>query len=90
MPQVPNDSLSNRGRRLGELIPGHLVGSFLILAGLPADVDAVAAEQVRMVRWQVETLDRYLSANPETRIVMQRHLVSDLVAKLKGLSQYVA
>ena len=43
-----------------------------------------------MVRWQVETLDRYLSANPETRIVMQRHLVSDLVAKLKGLSQYVA
>jgi hypothetical protein len=79
-----------QGRRLGELIPGHLVGSFLILAGLPADVDAVAAEQVRMVRWQVETLDRYLSANPETRIVMQRHLVSDLVAKLKGLSQYVA
>ena len=78
------------GRALGELIAGNLVGSALILAGLPADVDAVAAEPVRAVRWEAETLDRYLVANPETRIIMQRHLARDLAAKLKGMSENIA
>jgi Cyclic nucleotide-binding domain len=72
---------------LGELVAGNLVGSALLLSGVPADVDAVAVEPVRAVRWELETLERYLSANPETRIIMQRHLALDLAGKLEGLSK---
>jgi hypothetical protein len=67
---------------LGELVAGNLVGSALLLSGSPADFTAVAMEQVRAVRWDVQTLERYLSANPEIRIMMQKHLARDLAGKL--------
>jgi hypothetical protein len=70
---------------LGELIAGEIVGSALLLTGAAAEVDAVAAEPVRAMRWDIGTLDRYLAANPETRIVMQRHLARDLAGKLQRL-----
>jgi hypothetical protein len=34
------------------------------------------------MRWEVEPLDRYLAANPETRIVLQKHLARDLATKV--------
>lgn len=67
---------------LGDLIAGNLVGSVLLLSGGRAEVDAVAVEPVRTVRWEVETMERYLAANPEVRIVVQRHLARDLTGKL--------
>ena len=70
-------------RVLAELVPGEIVGSALLLAGVPAAVDALAVEQVRAVRWEVATLERYLTANPEVRIVMQQHLARDLAGKLQ-------
>jgi len=73
------------GRMLGELIVGDLVGSALILSGIPSTVDAVTVEPLRAMRWDVETLKRYLSANPETRTVMQRHLARDLASKIGRL-----
>jgi len=69
-------------RVIGELVPGHIVGSALLLSGVTADVDGVVVEPVRCVRWEVETLDRYLAANPETRIVLQKYLARDLATKL--------
>ena len=48
-------------------------------------MEAVAVEPVRAMRWQIGTLDRYLSANPETRSVMQQHLVHDLAGKIERL-----
>jgi cyclic nucleotide-binding protein len=74
------------GRVLGELSAGDIVGSALILSGIPADVDAVTVERVRAMRWQVGTLQRYLAANPETRTAMQRHLSRDLARKVERLS----
>jgi hypothetical protein len=68
-------------RVLGDLVAGNLVGSVLQLSGSPAEVDAVAIEPVRALRWEVETLERYLTANPEVRIVLQRHLTRDLAGK---------
>ena len=65
-----------------ELVPGQIVGSALLLSGVPADVDAVAVEPVRCIRWEVELLDRYLTANPETRIVLQKYLARDLAGKV--------
>jgi CRP/FNR family transcriptional regulator, cyclic AMP receptor protein len=66
----------------GELVAGHIVGSALLLSGVPADVDAVVVEPVRCMRWEVELLDRYLAANPETRIVVQKYLARDLAGKV--------
>jgi CRP-like cAMP-binding protein len=67
---------------LGELVAGNLVGSALLLSGAPADVDAVALEAVRALRWEIATLERYLAANSEVRITMQRHLARDLAGKV--------
>jgi hypothetical protein len=66
----------------GELVAGDIVGSALLLSGVPADVDAVVVEPVRCMRWEVEPLDRYLTANPETRIVLQKYLARDLAGKV--------
>jgi CRP-like cAMP-binding protein len=69
-------------RVFGELVTGHIVGSALLLNGVPADVDAVVVEPVRCMRWEVEPLERYLAANPETRIVLQKYLARDLAGKM--------
>ena len=69
------------GALLGDLVEGDIVGSALLLTGTSADVDAVVEESSRVLRWDVETLERYLVANPEVRIVLQRHLARDLARK---------
>jgi CRP-like cAMP-binding protein len=73
-------------RMLGELGPGAIVGSALLLTGAPSEVDAVTAEAARTIRWNAATLDRYLDANPETRSVFQQHLARDLAGKLERLA----
>jgi len=78
-------TVSKDERRLGDLIPGDFVGSALILSGIPANVDAVTVEPLHAMRWQIRTLEKYLSANPETRNVMQRHLAHDLAGKIGRL-----
>ena len=80
--QVMRDGLA-----LGELVAGNLVGSALLLSGAPADVDAMAVEPVRAMRWEVATLQRYLAANPEVRITMQRHLAHDLAGKVVAFAE---
>ena len=69
-------------RVFGELVTGHIVGSALLLSGVTAGVDAVVVEPVRCMRWEVEPLERYLAANPETRIVLQEYLARDLAGKM--------
>lgn len=69
-------------RVLGELAAGDIVGSALHLSGAPADIDVVVVEQVRSMQWEVGPLERYLAANPETRIVFQGHIAHDLAGKV--------
>ena len=66
----------------GELVTGHIVGSALLLSGVTPEVDAVVVEPVRCIRWEVEPLDRFLAANPETRNILQRYLARDLAGKM--------
>jgi hypothetical protein len=73
------------GRRLGELGPGEIVGSALLLSGARSEVDAVTTEVTRTLRWNAATLEQYLDANPETRNLFQRHLARDLAGKLERL-----
>ena len=74
--------VSKDERVLGELAAGDIVGSALILTGASPDVDAVAVEPVRSLRWEVNPLDQYLAGNPETRIILQKYLARDLAGKL--------
>jgi CRP/FNR family transcriptional regulator, cyclic AMP receptor protein len=73
-------------RVLGDLLAGSLVGSALLLSGVSADVDAIAVEPVRAMRWEVGALERYVNAHPDTRIIMQQHLSRDLAGKMDTLS----
>jgi len=75
--------ITTRGQMLGVLTAGDIVGSALILSGAPSNVEAIAIEPVRTLRWQIDTLERYLGAHPDTRIVMQRFLAHDLAGKLE-------
>ena len=77
--------VAREGRPLGDLGPGEIVGSALLLSGAPAEVDAVTAEATRTIRWNAATLDRYLDANPDTRNLFQRHLARDLAGKVERL-----
>ena len=74
------------GRVLGDLIAGDFVGSALTLSGIPAEVDAVTVEPGRAMRWEVGALERYLTANPETRTVMLQHVAGDLAAKVERVT----
>ena len=74
------------GRVLADLIAGDFVGSALILSGIPAEADAVTVEPGRAMRWEVEVLERYLTANPETRTVMLQHVARDLAAKVERVT----
>jgi hypothetical protein len=74
------------GRFLGELSAGDFVGSALILSGVPAEVDAVTLEPGRAMRWEVAALERYLSANPETRTIMLQHVARDLAEKVERVT----
>jgi hypothetical protein len=77
--------VTQNGRLLGELGPGEIVGSALLLSGARSEVDAVTTEVTRTLRWNGATLEQYLDANPETRNLFQRHLARDLAGKLERL-----
>ena len=78
--------VSMEGQVLGDLGPGEIVGSALLLSGAVAEIDAVTTEPARTVRWEAGTLERYLNANPETRDLFQRHLARDLAGKLQRMA----
>jgi hypothetical protein len=77
--------VTKEGSILGELVKGNFVGSALLLSGALSDVDAVAVEPVRAMRWDVVTLEHYLAGNPETRIIMQQQFARDLARKLVSI-----
>ena len=74
--------VSRDERVIVELVEGNIVGSSLLMTGVPADVDAVVVEPIRAISWEVGSLERYLAANPETRIAMLNHLSRDFAGKI--------
>ncbi len=71
---------------VGVMGAGQLVGSALILSGLPSEVGRGGRGSGPCNSLQVGTLERYLNANPDTRTVMQRHLARDLAMKVTHLA----
>lgn len=78
-----------RQRFLDYLVAGNVVGSALLLSGVPSEVDATVEESVCAMTWDLAVLQRYLAANPETRLAMQRHMAVDLASKIELLSRTV-
>ena len=79
--------VSRDERIIVDLVAGDIVGSSLLMTGAPADVDAVVMEPTRTLRWDLVSLERYLAANPETRMTMLNHLSRDFAGKLGLLSK---
>jgi CRP-like cAMP-binding protein len=80
--------VASESRVLGDLVPGDIAGSALLMSGAAkAEVDAVAVDMVRAMRWEVGTLERYLGANPDVRIEFQSHLARDLAGKTHRLGK---
>jgi len=79
--------VSRDERVIIELVAGDIVGSALLMTGAPADVDAVVVDPIRAISWEVTSLERYLDANPETRITMLNHLSRDFAGKVGLLSK---
>ena len=52
------------------------------MTGAPADVDAVVVDPIRAINWEIRSLERYLAANPETRITILNHLSRDFAEKI--------
>jgi hypothetical protein len=74
--------VSRDERVIVELVAGDIVGSTLMMTGAPPDVDAVVVEPIRAISWEVGSLERYLAANPETRMTILNHLSRDFAGKI--------
>src|SRR5262249_7373553 len=55
------------GKMIGTLGPGDLVGSALLIAGLPSQGDALVVEPSRCLGWKVDALRRYTGSKPAAR-----------------------
>ena len=65
----------------------RLTGSASVAAApaiLPRDAEDF--EVVVAMRWEVGALERYLTANPETRTVMLQHVARDSAAKVERVT----
>jgi hypothetical protein len=50
-------------------------------------VDATVEDFVHAITWDLKILQKYLAANSETRLAMQRHMAIDLASKIEHLSR---
>lgn len=74
--------VSRDERAIVELAAGNVVGSTLMMTGAPPDVDAVVVEPIRAISWEVVSLERFLAANPETRVTFLSHLSRDFAGQI--------
>lgn len=79
--------LLEKGRNIGEMGRGDIVGSALLLTGAAAEVDAVVVEPARVFQWDASTLERFLNAHPDIRDTFQKYLSRDLAGKVKRLAK---
>jgi hypothetical protein len=78
--------LEREGKVIGTLGPGDLVGSALLIAGVPPQGDGVVTEPLRCLCWKVGALQRYTDRKPAARQQLARIVNKDLTAKLLRLA----
>ncbi len=70
------------GERIGELTPGHIIGTALALTGDPSPVRVTFTEPARYMRWSLSSLRRFVDMRPELRAALQGLVNRDLAQKL--------
>jgi CRP-like cAMP-binding protein len=70
------------GERIGELTPGHIIGTALALTGDPSPVRVTFTEPARYMRWSLSSLRRFMDMRPELRAALQGLVNRDLAQKL--------
>ena len=74
-------SASVEGKRLGELLPGQIVGSGAVIAGV-APCDAIISEPCRYITWDVATVDALRARDRELDSQLSDMVNKDLAVKL--------
>jgi CRP-like cAMP-binding protein len=75
-----------RGKRIGALAPGHLIGTALALTGEASPIEASFSESARYIRWPLESLRVFVDRRPELRVMLQQFLNRDLATKVEALT----
>jgi hypothetical protein len=74
-----------RGEHLGQLSPGHIIGTALALTGDPSPVAVTFSEPARYMRWSLPSLRRFVDRRPDLRVALQSLVSRDLAGKLGKL-----
>jgi hypothetical protein len=80
-----NADVYRGGERIGQLSPGHIIGTALALTGDPSPVGITFAEPARYMRWSLPSLRRFMDKRPDLRVALQSLVNRDLAGKLGGL-----
>ena len=75
-----------RGRDLGVLEPGHVVGSALALTGTASPLEATFTEPGRYITWPIAKVRRFTEGRPELQVALQRLVSQDLARKVERLA----
>jgi CRP-like cAMP-binding protein len=74
-----------QGERIGQLAPGHIIGTALALTGDPSPVAVTFSEPARYMRWSLANLRRFVDRRPDLRVALQGLVSRDLAGKLGKL-----
>jgi CRP-like cAMP-binding protein len=74
-----------QGQRIGELEPGHLIGTAAALMGASSPVDATFTEPARYMSWPASSLRTFAEKRPDLRVTLQGLVSRDLATKLGRL-----
>ncbi len=77
--------IRKKGRSLGTLEPGHIIGTALALTGAPSPVDATFIEATRYMSWPLPTLVAFMDKRPALRATLQNLASLDLTRKIERL-----
>jgi len=75
------------GERIGELKPGHIIGTALAFTGDPSPVRVTFTEPARYMHWSLSSLRRFLDMRPDLRTALQGLISRDLAQKLNTVIQ---
>jgi len=78
--------IHGRGRELGVLEPGHLLGSALAMTGKTSSFDATFTEPGRYITWPIAKVRRFTEGRPELQVALQRLVSEDLARKVERLA----
>jgi CRP-like cAMP-binding protein len=77
--------IRRHGTDVGDLKPGHVLGTAAALTGQPAHVDASFNTPGRYINWPVMNVETLLNRSPELRQIIQGMVNKDLAAKVEEL-----